>query len=88
MTPYRKVWEPWDAEELVSVHLSEQDARDAREQHLDRYRDFLDDGDLVEAAVEIRTASLSVGRLADHGGPRPQPAALARERVPPREGCP
>lgn len=76
MTPYRKIWELWDAEELVSVHLTEQDARDAREQHLDRYRYFPDDGDLLEVAVEIRATSGSVGR------------AVEDERVPPRQGCP
>jgi len=88
MTLHRKVWALWDAEELVSLHLAEQDARDAREQHLDRYRDFPGDGDLVQAAVEIRTTSLSVGRHADHGGSHQQLAAPGLERVPPREGCP
>ncbi len=63
---HRKVWELWDAEELVSLHLTEQDARDAREQHLDRYRDFPNDGDLVEAAVEIRATGVCVGRPIDH----------------------
>ncbi len=53
-----EVWGLWDAEELVSVHLTDQDARDAREQHLDRYQTFRADQDLIAAAVEIRRTRL------------------------------
>lgn len=48
-----EVWGLWDADELISVHLNDQDARDAREQHLDRYRAFHDEQDAIVTAVEI-----------------------------------
>lgn len=72
----RKIWELWDAEELVSLHLTEQDAWDAREQHLDRYWDFPDDEDLLEGAVEIRATGICVGPPIEH------------EPVTPRQGRP
>ncbi|KRF20117.1 hypothetical protein ASG90_19375 [Nocardioides sp. Soil797] len=68
-----EVWSLWDADELVSVHLTDHDARDAREQHLERYLAFPADRDVVMTAVEIRRT-----RLVDHtplvgsNGRRPQ----------------
>ena len=59
MTPHDTVWALWDADELVSIHLTEHDAHDARDQHLERYQAFPADGDLVQVAVEIRTSSLA-----------------------------
>lgn len=58
MTTVYEVWSLWDADELVSVHLIDQDARDAREQHLERYLAFGSDGDVIAAAIEIRRTRL------------------------------
>jgi len=69
VTTVHEVWGLWDADELVSVHLTDQDARDAREQHLDRYRAFRVDQDLIAAAVEIRRT-----RLFDQPPPLVSPA--------------
>lgn len=58
MKHYDEVWGLWDADELVSVHLTDQAARDAREQHLERYLAFPADRDIISAAVEIRRTRL------------------------------
>ena len=61
-----EVWGLWDADELISVHLTGQDATDAREQHLDRYRAFHDEQDAI-AAVEIcRTHLIDPTTANDH----------------------
>lgn len=58
MKHYDEVWGLWDADELVSVHLTDQAARDAREQHLERYLAFPADRDIIAAVVEIRRTQL------------------------------
>lgn len=58
MKHYDEVWGLWDADELVSVHLTDQAARDAREQHLERYLVFRVDHDVIAEAVEIRRTRL------------------------------
>lgn len=58
MKHYDEVWGLWDADELVSVHLTDQAARDAREQHLERYLAFPADLDIIAAVVEIRRTRL------------------------------
>lgn len=58
MNARTEVWGLWDADELVSVHLTGQDARDARERHLHRYREFLVEQDVIVAAVEVRRTHL------------------------------
>lgn len=81
MNTRTEVWGLWDADELVSVHLTGQDARDAREQHLDRYRVFRAEQGVIVAVVEIRrTHLIDQGSLedpvparakpTDHGGAR------------------
>lgn len=54
-----KIWGLWDCEELLSVHLTRDEARDARDEHLDRCRCYADDQDVIGAAVEIRAIRLS-----------------------------
>ena len=54
-----QIWGLCDCEELLSVHLTQDDARDARDEHLGRCRCFADDQDVIGAAVEIRAIRLS-----------------------------
>jgi hypothetical protein len=53
-----RIWGLWDCEELLSVHLTKDDARDARDEHLGRCRCFTDDQNVIGAAVEIRAIRL------------------------------
>lgn len=53
-----QIWGLWDCEELLSVHLTQDDARDAMNEHLGRCRCFADDQDVIGAAVEIRAIRL------------------------------
>lgn len=53
-----KIWGLWDCDELLSVHLAQADALDARDEHLSRCRCFADDQDVISAAVEIRAIHL------------------------------
>lgn len=76
-----EVWGLWDAEELVSVHLTSTDARDARERHLAGYRDFRVEQDIIAAAVKIRRT-----RLVDQPSPLAVPAH--RRQRPTSEGAP
>ncbi|UAL29882.1 hypothetical protein K8W59_19530 [Nocardioides rotundus] len=69
-----EAWGLWDADELVSVHLTDQAARDAREQHLERYRSFLADRDIISAVVEIRRT-----RLVDQPPPLVSPGRHLQE---------
>lgn len=55
-----QIWGLWDCEELLSVHLTHDDALDAREEHLLGCRCFTDDQDAISAAVEIRAIRLPV----------------------------
>ncbi len=58
MKPTRQIWGLWDCEELLSVHLTQTEARDALDGHLSSCRCFADDQDLICAAVEIRAIRL------------------------------
>jgi hypothetical protein len=58
MKPTMQIWGLWDCEELLSVHLTQTDARDALDEHLASCRCFADDQDIVCAAVEIRAIRL------------------------------
>lgn len=53
-----QIWGLWDCEELLSVHLTHDDALDARDEHRERCRCFADDQDAITAAVEIRSIRL------------------------------
>ncbi|UAL29907.1 hypothetical protein K8W59_19655 [Nocardioides rotundus] len=68
-----EVWGLWDADELVSVHLTDQAARDAREQHLERYLAFPAERDIISAVVEIRRT-----RLVDQPPPLVSPGRRLR----------
>jgi len=59
MTPATQIWGLWDCEELLSVHLTHDDALDARDEHLERCWCFADDQGAISAAVEIRAIRLS-----------------------------
>ena len=61
MKPTMQIWGLWDCEELLSVHLTQIEARDALEGHLSICRCFADDQDLICAAVEIRAIRLPAG---------------------------
>ena len=58
MKTVTQIWGLWDCEELLSVHLTHDDALDARDEHLTRCRCFADDEDVITAAVEIRSIHL------------------------------
>lgn len=58
MTTATRIWGVWDCTELLSLHLTREDALDAREHHLNRCRCFTDDQDVLPAAVEIRCMSV------------------------------
>lgn len=53
-----EVWGLWDCEELLSVHLTRDDALDARDEHLERCRCFADDQDAICIAVQLRVIRL------------------------------
>ena len=53
-----QIWGLWDCQELLSVHLTQTDAHDARDEHLAACRCFTDDQELIRAAVEIRCISV------------------------------
>lgn len=72
-----EVWSLRDADELISVHLTAQDARDAREQHLERYRSFVADRDIISALGEI-----SRTRLVDQPPPLIGPRDRRRQASP------
>ncbi|HWJ65121.1 MAG TPA: hypothetical protein VNT31_00445 [Nocardioides sp.] len=55
-----QIWGLWDCEELLSVHLTHDVAREARDEHLERCRCFTDDQDAISIAVQIRAIQLSV----------------------------
>lgn len=59
MTTIAQIWGLWDCEELLSVHLTRDDALDARDEHLERCRCFADDQDAFSIAVQIRVIRLS-----------------------------
>ncbi len=54
-----QIWGLWDCEELLSVHLTHDAAREARDEHLERCRCFTDDQDAISIAVQIRPIQLS-----------------------------
>lgn len=54
-----QIWGLWDCEELLSVHLTHDAAREAREEHLERCRCFTDDQDAISIAVQIRAIRLT-----------------------------
>ena len=58
-----QIWGLWDCEELLSVHLTHDDAREARDEHLERCRCFTDDQDAISIAVQIRDIRLSADRV-------------------------
>lgn len=59
MKTVTEVWGLWDCEELLSVHLTHGDAVDARDEHLERCRCFVDDQDAISIAVQLRVIRLS-----------------------------
>ena len=59
MTTIAQIWGLWDCEELLSVHLTRDSAREARDEHLERCRCFTDDQDAISIAVQIRPIRLS-----------------------------
>lgn len=58
-----QIWGLWDCEELLSVHLTHDDAVDARDEHLERCRCFADDQDAISIAVQLRAIRLSADRV-------------------------
>lgn len=74
MTTATRIWGVWDCAELLSVHLTYDDALDARERHLNRCRCFTDDQDVIPAAVEIRGIDLPADGLPVENRNRPSPA--------------
>lgn len=58
MKPTTQIWGLWDCQELLSVHLTLGDARDALDEHLANCRCFTDDQDTIWAAVDIRAIRL------------------------------
>lgn len=58
MKPTTQIWGLWDCEELLSVHLTQTDARGALDEHLSSCRCFADDQDLICGAIEIRAIRL------------------------------
>lgn len=54
-----QIWGLWDCEELLSVHLTHNAAREARDEHLERCRCFTADQDAISIAVQIRPIRLS-----------------------------
>lgn len=49
-----QVWGLWDAADLVSLHVTEQGARDAREAHLFQFGGWAaEDQNLSERAIEV-----------------------------------
>ena len=69
-----QIWGLWDCEELLSVHLTHDAAREARDEHLDRCRCFTDDHDAISIAVQIRAIRLAADpepvENPDQGGAR------------------
>lgn len=59
MKTAKQVWGLWDCEELLSVHLTHDAAREARDEHLERCRCFADDQDAIRVAVQLRFIRLS-----------------------------
>ncbi|MGL5861856.1 MAG: hypothetical protein ACRCY9_11450 [Phycicoccus sp.] len=56
-----KIWALWDAGDLISLHATEQGARDAREAHLHQLGPrHADDQELTERAVQVRHIHLEV----------------------------
>jgi hypothetical protein len=55
-----QIWGLWDCEELLSVHLTHNAAREARDEHLERCRCFTADQDAISIAVQIRPIQFSV----------------------------
>ena len=58
MTTATQIWGLWDCEELLSVHLTHDDAFDARDEHLLGCRCFTDDQDVISIAIQIRAIRL------------------------------
>lgn len=54
-----QIWGLWDCEELLSIHLTHDAARDARDEHLERCRCFTDDQGVISIAVQLRVIRLS-----------------------------
>lgn len=54
-----QIWGLWDCQELLSVHLTHDAAREARDEHLERCRCFTDDQDAIRVAVPLRAIRLS-----------------------------
>mgnify|MGYP000035244511 CR=1 FL=1 len=60
MKTITEAWGLWDCEELLSVHLTHDAGRDAKDEHLERCRCFADDQDAISIAVQLRVIRLSV----------------------------
>lgn len=58
-----QIWGLWDCEELLSVHLTRDSAREARDEHLERCRCFAGDQDAISIAVQIRAIRLAADRV-------------------------
>ncbi|MGK2879240.1 MAG: hypothetical protein ACSLE6_00090 [Mycobacterium sp.] len=69
-----RIWGVWDCTELLSVHVTHDDALDAREHHLNRCRCYTDDQDVIPAAVEIRAIDLPAYGVPVESRNRPLPA--------------
>lgn len=89
------IWGLWDCEELLSVHLTHDAARDAKDEHLESCRCFTDDQDAISVGVQIRAIRFSAdpvpveNPVQGTGAGHDEQTAISAERAqpkPPRGG--